>query len=247
MTEFGYKNTKKERSVKQYMKRNFIITKNVKKFVDLMDTLKNAPPNLPKMALVYGEFGLGKSQTIMWWVTNNDAIYVRCNHKMSPRWLLSEIVEELDEIPCYQSAHLFKQIEDKLKFNTKILVIDEIDFLLNNASAIEVVRDLHDKIGIPIVLVGMSLAEQKLKRFKHIYDRLLCILKFQPLTKSDVQKIIKELADVNFEDDVIDFICNKYNQFRQLVKLINKIENIAKINGLDLITKEILEKVLYEG
>src|SRR5574344_1986932 len=228
------------------MKKQFIVTQNVKKFIDLTEKLKSAPANLPKMALVYGDYGLGKSQTILWWVTNNDAIYVRCNHKMSPRWLLSEIVEELDEIPCYQSAHLFKQIEDKLKFNTKILVIEEIDVGLNKASAIEVVRDLHDKIGIPIVLVGMSLAEQKLKRFKHIYDRLLRILKFQLLTKSDVQKIIKELADVDFKDEVTDLICNKYNQFRRLVKLINKIENIAKINGLDLITKEIPASALNQ-
>lgn len=50
------------------MKRKFVVTQNVKRFVDLMDTLKNAPANLPKMALVYGDFGLGKSQTIMWWL-----------------------------------------------------------------------------------------------------------------------------------------------------------------------------------
>src|SRR5574344_976125 len=225
------------------MKKQFIVTQNVKKFIDLTEKLKSAPANLPKMALVYGDYGLGKSQTILWWVTNNDAIYVRCNHKMSPRWLLSEIVEELDEIPCYQSAHLFKQIEDKLKSNTKILVIDEIDFLLNNASAIEVVRDLHDKIGIPIVLVGMRLAEPKLKRFKHIYDRLLGVLKFETFNKNDVEKIVKELSEVEFEQSVIDFISSKYNQFRQLVKLINRIENIAQMNNLDKITLEFLEKI----
>ena len=39
-----------------------------------MDNLQKAPSNVAKMALVYGTFGLGKSQTIMWWVTNNDAI-----------------------------------------------------------------------------------------------------------------------------------------------------------------------------
>ncbi len=155
------------------MKRKFVVTQNVKRFVDLMDTLKNAPANLPKMALVYGDFGLGKSQTIMWWVTNNDAIYVRCNHKMSARWLLTEIVEELDDVPTYLTSLLFKQIEDKLRERPKVLVVDEVDFLLNNSSAIEIVRDLHDKIGIPVVLVGMSLAEAKLKRHKHIYDRLL--------------------------------------------------------------------------
>ena len=155
------------------MKRKFVVTQNVKRFVDLMDTLKNAPANLPKMALVYGDFGLGKSQTIMWRVTNNDAIYVRCNHKMSARWLLTEIVEELDDVPTYLTSLLFKQIEDKLHERPKVLVVDEVDFLLNNSSAIEIVRDLHDKIGIPVVLVGMSFAEAKLKRHKHIYDRLL--------------------------------------------------------------------------
>jgi len=229
------------------MNKQFVMTKNVKKFVELMDTLKTAPPNLPKMALVYGDFGLGKSQTIMWWVTNNDAIYVRCNHKMSARWLLSEIVEEFDEIPYYQSSHLFKQIEDKLKFNPKIIVIDEIDFLLNNASAIEVVRDLHDKIGVPIVLVGMGLAEQKLKRHKHINDRLLGVLKFTTFNKTDVEKIIKELSEVEFADEAIEFIAPKFNQFRQLVKLINKVENVAKMNNFDVIDETILQGIINEG
>ncbi len=228
------------------MNKKFIIIKNVKKFIELTDTLKNAPPNLPKMALVYGDFGLGKSQTILWWVTNNDAIYVRCNHKMSGRWLLSEIVEELDEIPYYQSSQLFKQIEEKLKFNPKILVIDEIDFLLNNASAIEVVRDLHDKIGIQIILVGMNLAEQKLKRHKHIYDRLLGVLKFATFDKNDVTKIVKELSEVVFTDEALELIAFKFNQFRQLVKFINKAENIAKMNNLELIDENILQGIINE-
>ena len=87
-----------------------------------MDNLQKAPSNVSKMALVYGAFGLGKSQTIMWWVTNNDAIYVRCNHNISPRWLLSEIVKELDEVPCYTSQRLFEQIEEKLKHISVVLL-----------------------------------------------------------------------------------------------------------------------------
>ena len=111
------------------MKTNFIKTKNVKRFVSLMDNLQKAPANVPKMALVYGDYGLGKSQAIMWWVTNNDAIYVRCNHKISSRWLLSEIVKELDEEPCYFAQNLFEQIESKLKYNPKVIVVDEVSML----------------------------------------------------------------------------------------------------------------------
>ena len=228
------------------MKRKFVVTQNVKRFVDLMDMLQNAPANLPKMALVYGDFGLGKSQTIMWWVTNNDAIYIRCNHKMSARWLLTEIVEELDEIPAYLTSLLFKQIEDKLRERPRVLVVDEVDFLLNNSSAIEIVRDLHDKIGIPVVLVGMSMAETKLKRHKHIYDRLLGVLKFETFNKNDVAKIVTEISEVDFEPDALELVCTKFNQFRQIVKFINKVENVATMNNLETITLPILEGILNE-
>lgn len=107
------------------MKNNFIRTTNVKMFISLMNTLKELPPNVPKMALVYGDHGLGKTQTIMWWVTNNDAVYIRCSHNMTGRWLLSEIAEELDESPYYLQADLFRQITEKLQKNTKIIVIDD--------------------------------------------------------------------------------------------------------------------------
>ena len=137
-----------------------------------MDNLQKAPSNVAKMALVYGTFGLGKSQTIMWWVTNNDAIYIRCNHNISPKWLLTEIVKELDEVPCYTSQRLFEQIEDKLKHNPKILVVDEIDYLFSNRHTIETLRDIHDKLGIPILLVGMELADKKLQKYGHINDRI---------------------------------------------------------------------------
>lgn len=228
------------------MKRKFVVTQNVKRFVDLMDTLKNASANLPKMALVYGDFGLGKSQTIMWWVTNNDAIYVRCNHKMSARWLLTEIVEELDYVPTYLTSLLFKQIEDKLRERPKVLVVDEVDFLLNNSSAIEIVCDLHDKIGIPVVLVGMSLAEAKLKLHKHIYDRLLGVLKFETFNKDDVAKIVTEISEVEFEPDALELVCTKFNQFRQIVKFLNKAENVAEMNNLKTITLTVLEGILNE-
>lgn len=54
------------------MKKVFVKTKNVKKFVSLMEKLQKLPPNITKLALVYGEHGLVKSQTIQWWADKND-------------------------------------------------------------------------------------------------------------------------------------------------------------------------------
>ena len=228
------------------MKRTFIRTKNVKRFVGLMEELQKLPPNIPKLALVYGEHGLGKSQTIMWWVTNNDAIYVRCNHNISPRWLLSEIVKELDEVPCYTSQRLFEQIEEKLKYNPKILVVDEIDYLFSNKHTIETLRDIHDKLGIPVLLVGMELADKKLQKYGHINDRIFAKLKFEKLSKEDFKEIIETLSEVNFCDKAIKYITNRNLQFRQLVKVITKAEQLANTNKLDEISEEIIKGVINE-
>lgn len=211
-----------------------------------MDNLQKAPSNVSKMALVYGTFGLGKSQTIMWWVTNNDAIYVRCNHNISPRWLLSEIVKELDEVPCYTSQRLFEQIEEKLKYNPKILVVDEIDYLFSNKHTIETLRDIHDKLGIPVLLVGMELADKKLQKYGHINDRIFAKLKFEKLSKEDFKEIIETLSEVKFSDNAIKYITNRNLQFRQIVKIITKAEQLANTNKLDEISEEIIKGVINE-
>ena len=228
------------------MKNSLIKTRNVKKFISLMDNLQKAPSNVSKMALVYGAFGLGKSQTIMWWVTNNDAIYVRCNHNISPRWLLSEIVKELDEVPCYTSQRLFEQIEEKLKYNPKILVVDEIDYLFSNKHTIETLRDIHDKLGIPVLLVGMELADKKLQKYGHINDRIFAKLKFEKLSKEDFKEIIETLSEVKFSDNAIKYITNRNLQFRQIVKVITKAEKLANTNKLSEISEEIIKGVINE-
>ena len=228
------------------MKNSLIKTRNVKRFISLMDNLQKTPSNVSKMALVYGAFGLGKSQTIMWWVTNNDAIYVRCNHNISPRWLLSEIVKELDEVPCYTSQRLFEQIEEKLKYNPKILVVDEIDYLFSNKHTIETLRDIHDKLGISVLLVGMELADKKLQKYGHINDRIFAKLKFEKLSKEDFREIIETLSEVKFSDNAIKYTTNRNLQFRQLVKVITKSEQLANTNKLSEISEEIIKGVINE-
>lgn len=92
----------------------------------------------------------------------------------------------------------------------------------------------------------MSLTEAKLKRHKHVYDRLLGVLKFETFSKNDVEKIVTEISEVEFEPDAIEVICNKFNQFRQIVKFLNKAENVAEVNNLKTITLTVLEGILNE-
>lgn len=164
------------------MNKVFIKTKNVVKFVSLMEELKNLPPNIPKIALVYGDYGLGKSETIKWWTFKNDCVYVRATQNMSSRWLLSEIAEELNEEPFWHTKETFEVIENHLLQNPKTIIIDEIDYLIEKKT-IETLRDLHDRTACPLVLVGMGQIDKKLSRFPHLVDRIYKKFRFEPYDK----------------------------------------------------------------
>ena len=208
------------------MNKIFVKTQNVKNFIGVVENLINKPKNIPKMGLVYGEPGLGKSQTALWLACKYDGIYLRASNLMTGRWLLEEMVKELDK---------------KLKQNPQVIFIDEIDYLMNNYKTIETLRDIHDETSCPIIVIGMGLAHRKLERYKHLYDRFSEILKFETFGVNDLSQII---AEVPFTPDAIEYIHSKYNRFRQIVQLINQMETFSKDNNLAEITKDIAEQIL---
>ncbi len=226
------------------MNKIFLKTQNVKNFIGLVENLQNKPKNIPKMGLVYGEPGLGKSQTALWLACKYDAIYLRATNLMTGRWLLEELVKELDEIPRYLTSDNFNLVVKKLKQEPKIIFIDEIDYLMNNYKSIETLRDIHDETDCPIIFIGMGLAHRKLERYKHLYDRFSEILKFETFGVNDLSQIFSQLSEVPFSPDSIEYIHNKYNRFRQIVQLINQLEIFAKENNLTEITREIAEQIL---
>lgn len=166
------------------MKKIFVRTQNVKNFIGLVENLINKPKNIPKMGLVYGEPGLGKSQTALWLACKYDAIYLRATNLMTGRWLLEELVKELDEIPKFLTSDNFNLVVKKLKQDPKIIFIDEIDYLMNNYKTIETLRDIHDETNCPIIFIGMGLAHRKLERYTHLYDRFSEVLSFLLLNKT---------------------------------------------------------------
>ena len=226
------------------MNKIFVKTQNVKNFIGLVENLINKPKNIANMGLVYGEPGLGKSQTALWLACKYDGIYLRATNLMTGRWLLEELVKELNQIPRYLTSDNFNLVVKKLKQNPQVIFIDEIDYLMNNYKTIETLRDIHDETDCPIIFIGMGLVHRKLERYKHLYDRFSEILKFETFGANDIGQIINQLSETQFTPDAVEYIHKKYNRFRQIVQLINQMENFAKDNDLTEITKEIAEQVL---
>ena len=214
------------------MHKLFVKTRNVKNFIGLMNNLIDKSNEVPKLGLIYGDPGLGKTQTAVWWATNNDAAYVRAQNKMTCRWLLEKIVYELGESPSRKMADLIEQCITHLRLKPQVIIIDEVDYLINRHRIVETLRDLHDLTGVPIVLIGMQEAKTKLGKYRHLYDRISEIIEFKPFSKDDLDVIVEELSEIKITDEAKEIFFEKTNRFRQVIKGISLLENLAKTNGL---------------
>ncbi len=226
------------------MKSEFIKTANVKNFITLINNLINRGIGVPGMALVYGEPGLGKTKVATWWAANNDAIFVSAIQVSTPRSLLEEIVKEMGEVPLFRSSDLFEQVVKNLIKEPRVLIVDEIDYLTSNKCGIEILRDIHDRTHTPIILIGMRFAKRNLKNYAHLTDRFSEILQFKPFSIEETGMLIDGLSEIKFTEETIKYVHQTGYGFRQIVKLIDKAETIAKANDLTEIDLKCATKLL---
>jgi DNA transposition AAA+ family ATPase len=220
------------------MKKVFARTSNVERFILSMSRLQNRQEGIPGMALVYGEPGLGKTKTALWWIAQNDGVFIRTKKLMTGRWLLEEIVAELGEAPMRRISDLFRQAQEQLLEHPRTIFVDEADYLSHDARVLETLRDLHDITGSPIVLIGMDQADKKLARYKHLYDRFSEIVHFKSLTEQDIRMIADQLCEVALSDDAISYIAEQANRFRKIVVWLYRAEAIAKANSLKVVSAQ---------
>ena len=173
-----------------------------------------------------------------------NTIYVRATNKMTTKWLLEEIAKELDEIPRFYTADIFRQCVNALKNKPQMIIVDEIDYLLADFRTIETLRDLHDETGVPIILVGMQLAKYKLKKHNHLFDRISEIYNFTEFEYSDIKQITEEISEVDITKEAVRIIHNKSKSFRQIVNTIDAFERVAQANSLTQIDENIAQEII---
>lgn len=217
------------------MKNVFAMTGNVELFVALATSLERRDRGVDGMGLVYGEPGLGKTRTAIWYADKVDAVYFRAKEHTTLRSLLEGVVTELGQAPAYRTSDLYTQAKEALLEISRTVIVDEIDYLAGAGRGIQTLRDLADETGAPVIMVGMMDAERKIARFRHLYDRLQAhVMRYKPLGEEDVARFAGQVCEVALADDAVAEIARvSGGKLRKIIAEIYKIERLAKANDLD--------------
>lgn len=172
-----------------------------------MERLLNASSHLPKIGVVYGRAGLGKTEAGIYLMNRYNAYRIECKSVWNRKTVLVEILKRMGISPAKTMPDMLDQICAQLQVSGRPLVIDEMDHLVEK-SAVEVIRDIHDGAGQhPILLIGEENIPSKLIRWERVHRRVLDWSPVQPLDFDDAKLLAGYYCrKVTVNDDLLAHI-----------------------------------------
>ncbi len=131
----------------------------------------------------------------------------------------------------------------------ELLIVDEAERL--STTALDHLRDLFDRTGIGVILIGMPGIEKRLARYPQLYSRVGFAHHYRPLKSDELTFVLtrhwRQLGLALDEADFTDVQAMASiaritgGNFRLLHRLFVQIGRILKINGLSVITDDVVE------
>ncbi len=132
---------------------------------------------------------------------------------------------------------------------TELLIVDEANRL--KVMGLEQLRDMYDRDGFGLVLLGMPGLEKGLARYPQLYSRVGFVHRFHALGADETRSVITgrarslgvDLPPDAFTDPeaVAAMVRITGGNFRLIQRLLQQVERVLAINDLQVVTVEVVE------
>jgi len=132
---------------------------------------------------------------------------------------------------------------------TELLIIDEADRL--KTPGLEQLRDHYDRSQMGVILIGMPGIEKRLARYPQLYSRIGFVHEYRPLSAGELAFVLQRhwaalgltLSADDFTDTEAIAAVHRITSgnFRLVQRLFTQITRVLEINGLSVISREVVE------
>lgn len=221
------------------MKTKIVPIKNIFRMKEAADSLIIRSFGMPGMGLIFGHTGFGKTTGCTWLVNQVRGIYVRAMSLWSPKTMLEAIARELDiDVRGMTLAAMVDQIVMRLAETGRPLFIDEADYLVDSKRLVDTLRDIHDMSTSPVILIGMTGIDRKLRGHPQLTGRMAQWVEVQGLDADDVRMLAAGMCEVGVDQDLLDDLSRRASpvgsgaEIRRVVVGLGNIEQHARRRGL---------------
>lgn len=210
--------------------------RNVATFAALCQKMVDRDPDLPGLACFFGPSGWGKTKSAIYGANRFRAAYVECGQFTTARSLLSSILIELGEPKPRGSIEDMKNRAIMIMVGDprRPVIVDEAHFVASKRF-VDVLRELSDKSGAPVILIGEETLPQALEDFERVHNRVLDWLPAQPCDEEDFALLAAaRCRGVRVAADLASAILEKTRgNTRRIVVNLAKVMDVAQHKGLD--------------
>jgi len=189
------------------MRHEIVETSNVRKFLYALQMLQTRTPGLEGMGILWGRPGEGKSTVVAYAATQHNGIFLRATSAWTMFSMLQALMRELDLPPMHRRADMIEHIAESLSVTPRPVFIDEADYLVRKGGEmLDVVRDIYDLTGVPVVLIGMEEFAHRLTVFGggRFRRRITQWVEFAGLTLDDTALVCERLSEVEIAPDLVE-------------------------------------------
>ncbi|MCL2268575.1 MAG: AAA family ATPase [Chitinispirillia bacterium] len=221
----------KDKSASPKIERGFIETSASKRVFEIA---RNCHV-VGEIGVCYSAAGLGKTESVREYTRrHSDVILIEADPCYTAKVLFGELRELIGGTSRGNLYDVFVECCRRLKGSGRLLIVDEAEQL--PYKALELLRRLHDKTGIGILLTGMPKLLANLKglngEYAQLYSRVGIAIKLIALKEKDTSAILAVLLPDCGETLHKAFHRESAGNTRRLFKIVTRSQHIAKINNM---------------
>lgn len=194
----------------------------------------NAGPSLPRLAVLYGPSGYGKSVAAAHVAGEFDAAYVEAKSVWTQRSLLTDLAAAVGIVKTERTGpRILDQLINHLCLHPRPLIIDEMDYLVKK-QMVDIIRDIHDGTPVSILMIGEEALPSKLKAWERFDNRILVYAAAEPATEQDALRLRDCYAwrSVEIADDLaLEFRRACKGVTRRIVTNLERAQRLALDEG----------------
>lgn len=209
-----------------------VALKNVASFMAMATRLIERDPHLPGIGVCHGPSGFGKTYASIFTQNRTRALRVEVGDSWTRRTLLTAVLREIGSSVAKRGtvAELAEQAIIALGDDpARPLIIDEADKLVDKGM-IEIVRELHEHSGAPVILIGEEKLPSKLLQVERLHNRVLDWLPAQPCDLDDTRELAHAFAPkIALADDLLEAIrAQSGGRARRIVVNLARVAEAAR-------------------
>ncbi|RJF70902.1 AAA family ATPase [Rhodopseudomonas palustris] len=226
-------------NIAEHIHRGPVAIKNVAAFMAMTMKVVHRAPHLPGFGVCHAPSGYGKTWASIFAQNKTNAIRVEVGDSWTRRTLLAKILGEFGE-SCTKRETVSELADRAINAlgedPRRPLLVDEADRLVDRG-LIEILRELQESSGAPVILIGEEKLPAKLLTVERVHNRVLDWFPAQPCDLDDTRELAKAFAPkLKIADDLLDAIrVQSGGRARRIVTNLEEAKDIARNTNLSTI------------